>query len=123
MADTEQTLLALEEEMWRANREGDSAFYDRMLRSDATLVSKYGVATKQEIVPLIQANRNPFIRTALSDQRVIEINAGSALITYRADYTALVEGVGEVDHSVLASSVYAREGDEWKSVFHQQSAL
>lgn len=55
--------------MWRANREGDGAFYERTVRDDALLVSCYGVATKAEIVPGITKNENPYIRTDLSDQR------------------------------------------------------
>jgi hypothetical protein len=118
----EKDLLAAEEEMWRANREGDGAFYEGHLRDDALLVSKYGVVSKQTVVPMIQANRNPYVKTVLSDQRVLPIADGSALVTYRADVTAATEG-GEIEFSVLATSVYAREGDRWRGVFHQQTAL
>jgi uncharacterized protein (TIGR02246 family) len=118
----EKELLAAEEELWRANRAGDGAFYDTNLRDDALVVSKYGVAGKKEIVPVIQANRNPYVSTELSGQRVLAITDDSALVTYKADVTALVEGK-EVSFAVLATSVYVKEGDRWRTVFHQQSAL
>lgn len=90
--DVEKDLLALEEGLWRANREGDGAFYDRVLRDDALVVSRYGVAGKADIVRIISENQNPFTRTDLSGQRVIPLTDASALITYRVDYTALVGG-------------------------------
>jgi hypothetical protein len=71
---------------------------------------------------MISENRNPFTRTDQSGQRVIVIADASALITYRVDYTALVGGE-EIDLSALATSVYVREGDQWRSVLHQQTAL
>jgi hypothetical protein len=120
--DIEQTLLDLEDEMWRANREGDGAFYDRMVRDDGLVVSRYGVATKAEIVPVVTKNENPFIRTDLSDRKVLRITPDSALVTYKAAVTALIDG-SEVEFQVLATSVYAREGDGWRSVFHQQTQL
>jgi hypothetical protein len=120
--NTERELIDLETEMWRANREGDGAFYDRVLRDDAIVVSKYGVAGKAEAVPLITKNENPYLKTDLSDLRVLPIGADSALITYRAEVTALIAGA-EQTFQVLATSVYARVDDAWRSVFHQQSAL
>jgi ketosteroid isomerase-like protein len=122
VGDVEKTLLALEEEFWRANREGDADFYDRTLRDDALLVSRFGLAGKAQVVAGIGANRNPFVRTALSDQRVTVLSDTVAMVNYRAGYTALINGA-EVDFTVLATSVYVREGDAWRSVLHQQSAV
>jgi Domain of unknown function (DUF4440) len=119
---TETELRALEADMWTANSAGDGHFYDTALRADAIVVSRYGVLGKAEIVPGIQRNHNPYLRHKLSDQRVMEVSSDSALITYRADVTALVDGE-EVDFAVLATSVYAREDGIWLCVLHQQSAL
>lgn len=115
-------LLTLEEEMWRANREGDGDFYDRTLRDDAMMVSPYGVAGKETVVPLIHANKNPFIRSKISDAKVIRLNDNAAVVTYTAEWTARTDN-GDVDAKALSTSVYAREGGEWKAVLFQQTAL
>jgi uncharacterized protein (TIGR02246 family) len=117
-----ETLTELEERMWRANREGDGAFYAGLVRDDALVVSRYGVMGKDQIVAGIQANRNPYVKTELSEFRVVELGEDSALITYRAQVVALVNG-SETELSVYATSVYVREGDSWRNAFHQQSAL
>ncbi|HEU4948992.1 MAG TPA: hypothetical protein VFT31_17725 [Kribbella sp.] len=48
--------------------------------------------------------------------------ANNALVTYRLDVTAVVEG-NEVELPSYATSVYNRAGDQWLCVFHQQTAL
>ena len=116
------TLLDLEEQMWRANREGDGAFYARMLRDDALAVSPYGVMGKAQAVPLITANQNPYVKTDLSEQKVIELDENNALITYKVAVTALVDG-SPVDFVAYGTSVYTREDGGWRSVFYQQTAL
>jgi len=121
--EKEKALLELEHEMWRADREGDGAFYDRMLRDDALLISRYGIADKARIVSMISENRNPFTRTDLSEMRVGFVSEDTAYVTYHCDYTAQMEKEGPRDFSVLATSVYVSDGDGWLSVLHQQTPL
>ncbi|GAB3420508.1 nuclear transport factor 2 family protein [Flindersiella endophytica] len=117
-----ETLIELENEMWRANREGDGAFYTKQLRDDALVVSKYGVMAKEQVVTVIQANQNHYVKTDLSQHRVIELDANNALITYHAHVVAEVQGK-QVELLSYATSTYTREGDGWRIVFHQQTAL
>ena len=116
---TETDLLELEDELWRANREGDGGFYDRVLRDDAMLVSKWGVLDKAAVVPGISRNHNPYTKTEISDRKVLRISADSALVTYRVAVT----NAEDFTFEALATTVYAREGDGWRGVFHQQSLL
>ncbi|MBY8338874.1 nuclear transport factor 2 family protein [Streptomyces spinosirectus] len=122
MSDIAKLLSALEEELWRANRAGDGTTYERLLRKDALLVSRFGTADKERIVPLIEANRNPFVRSELSDRQVRVLSPDSALVTYRVQYTARTDQ-GDVDHTALATTVYSREDDAWRVVLHQQTPL
>lgn len=117
-----ETLLELEDRMWRANREGDGAVYQEMLREDALAVSRYGVMGKDQLVPMVHANRNPYLKTELSDRKVIELDENCALVTYRADVTALVDG-NEVELPSYATSVYVRTDGEWRAAFFQQTSL
>lgn len=111
-------IVALETELWRANRAGDGAFYQRLLRDDAVVVSQYGVVGKAQIVPVITANHNPYTRTDLDQWQVIQPTEDTAIVTYRADVTS--EG-GEF--TVLATSVYARAATGWVGTFHQQTPV
>ena len=115
-------LKNLEKEMWRANREGDGSFYERVVREDGLIVSKQGVASKDDIVPVINKNEHPFLKTDLSHLKVVQISEDSALVTYKAKVTTLVDDA-EQKFEVFATSVYAREDDQWRSVFHQQTEV
>ncbi|MGW1341567.1 nuclear transport factor 2 family protein [Kribbella sp. NPDC002412] len=117
-----ETLLALEDELWRANRQGDSDFYAHYLRDDAIAVSKYGVMGKAEAVPVIRENQNPFIKTDRTDERVIVIDDHSAIVTYRVDVVALIDG-NEVLLPSYASTIWTDASGEWRVAFHQQTAL
>ncbi|WP_163513086.1 nuclear transport factor 2 family protein [Fodinicola acaciae] len=112
-------IVAIETEMWRANRDGDGAFYQRLIRDDGIVVSRYGVATKAQIVPVVSKNDNPYVKTDLDEWRVLQPTPDTAVVTYRS---AVTTGAG-VEFKVLATSVYAREADGWRSVFHQQTPL
>ena len=118
----ETELKKLKKEMWRANREGDGSFYERVVRDDALTVSKHGVANKADIVPNVTKNENPFLKTTLTGLKVLQISDDSALVTYKATVTALIDDA-EQKFQVLATSVYARDDDEWRSVFHQQTEV
>ncbi|TDO49992.1 uncharacterized protein DUF4440 [Kribbella sp. VKM Ac-2527] len=117
-----ETLLELEERMWQANREGDAAFWAQYLRDDAFGVSKYGTLDKAQAVSLAAANENPYLKTELSEQRVIQLDDDNAIVTYRVDVTALVQG-NEMQLPAYASTVWNRSGGEWRAVFFQHTAL
>lgn len=119
---TTETLLELEERFWQANREGDGAFFSQFLRDDAFGVSKYGTLDKTQAVALATANENPYLKTELSDQRVILLDDDNAIVTYRVDVTALVQG-NEMQLPAYASTVWNRSGGEWRAVFFQHTAL
>jgi ketosteroid isomerase-like protein len=113
----------LEELLWKANREGDAAFYDERLSAGAVVVSKYGTMDKAATVAVIGANRNPYVSTDRSEQRVLQIDDDTAVVTYRVDVVAQVAGA-EVQLPSYASTVWHREpSGQWQVVLHQQTAL
>jgi hypothetical protein len=55
---------------------------------NALLVSRLGgIAPKALVVLTIEANRNPFLRTTLSEQRVRILSATAVLANYRGPIT------------------------------------
>lgn len=120
--DLTAELMAVERAAWDANLAGDGAFYDRMLRDDAIAVSPWGVQDKADAVATITANENPFTGCELDRAQSRRLGADGALITYRAVVRGESGGV-PFQHTVYATSVYARENGRWRSVLHQQSLL
>lgn len=120
--ETEAELIAHEEALWAANRAGDGEHYARVLRDDAMGVSKWGLLDKATAVAGISANHNPYLKTELSQIKVLLVNADAAIVTYKADVLVSVNGV-ETPTSAYASTVYAREDGTWVPVFFQHTAL
>lgn len=117
-----ETLLELEDLLWKANREGDGDFYDRYLLEDAIAVSKYGIIDKATAVPGITANHNPYLKTDRTGERVIVVDDHTAIVTYHVEVTVLVDG-NEAQFSSYASTVWTNATGEWRIAFHQQTAL
>lgn len=118
-----QQLSALEDQMWQANREGDATFYVERLRDDALVVSRYGVMDKQATVAVVRANQNPYLKTNRSNEQVIDIDGDNAVITYRVDVTALVQG-REVPITSYATTAWHRDDTgDWRVALHQQTVL
>src|SRR6185369_1158658 len=90
--DLQGELLGLEEKMWAANRAGDAGYYAKLLRDDSLVVSRYGVMGRAAIVAGIGENRNPYVSSTITEPRVIELTADSALITYHVHVEALHDG-------------------------------
>jgi hypothetical protein len=117
-----EELSGLEDLLWKANREGDGAFYQRYLRDDAIAVTRFGIIDKATAVPGITANRNPYLKTDRSEQRVIVVDEHTAIVTYHVAVTVLVDG-NEVQAPSSATSVWTNISGEWLVAFHQQTAL
>ncbi|MFD7157044.1 nuclear transport factor 2 family protein [Kribbella sp. NPDC059898] len=118
----DEELSGLEELLWKANREGDGAFYQRYLRDDAIAVSRFGIIDKATAVPGITANHNPYLKTVRTGERVIVVDEHTAVVTYHVDVTVLVDG-NEVQAPSYASTVWTNASGEWLVAFHQQTAL
>jgi len=118
--DLTAELLEIERALWDANVAGDADFYDRMLRDDAVAVSPWGTLDKASAVALVRENRNPYTGYRLSDPVTVPLGEGAALITYTAEVDGINEG-RPFTHTVYATSAYVREGQSWRSAFHQQS--
>ena len=117
-----EELLALEDLLWKANREGDGDFYEKYLLDSAIAVTKYGVLDKATAVPGIRANHNPYLKTDRTGERVIVVDDHTAIVTYRVDVTILVEG-NELQVPSYASTVWTNTSGQWRVAFHQQTAL
>ncbi len=81
-------LLDLERKLWDANVAGDGEFYAKILRDDAVVVSPWGTMTKEQAVPGITANHNPYTRYEITEPLELPLGRDGGLITYGSRCTA-----------------------------------
>jgi hypothetical protein len=115
---TQEDLVAIEHQLWR----GDARDYEARLHDDAVLVfTETGAIDKQATVRSLEADPSAGSRWAdvdLQDPRFTPIGREAVLLTYRAVARRASESLPRV---VLASSLYVRDGHDWRLAFHQQS--
>jgi hypothetical protein len=118
MADKlEDLLFGLEEQFWLKGAE----HYAGNLSPAAVMVlpDPAGVRVNDEIERSI-SGASRWSRVALEEHRLLELNDGAALVTYKA--TARRDGEAK-PYVARASSAYVHDGRGWKLAFHQQTPL
>ncbi|MGH9032172.1 MAG: DUF4440 domain-containing protein [Acidimicrobiia bacterium] len=115
----ERTLLALEQDGWRALSSDRGARYFReALTEHPLLVFPGTVLSKDRALEEIAA-APPWAEFRIEEPRVVRLTEQSAVLTYRA--TARREDGPE--YHALMSSVYVASGGSWRMAFHQQTPL
>lgn len=113
----EDLLFGMEEQFWLKGAE----HYAGNLSPSALMVfpDPAGVLVKDEIERSVSGTSR-WSDVALEEHRLMELNDGAALVTYKA--TARREGAKK-PYVARASSAYVHDGRRWKLAFHQQTPL
>ena len=113
----EDLLFGLEEKFWLKGLE----HYTGNLSPAAIMVfpDPAGVLVKDEIERSISGGSR-WNHVALEEHRLMELNHGAALVTYKATARRDAEAKPYV---ARASSAYVHDGRSWKLAFHQQTPL
>ncbi|WP_061295183.1 nuclear transport factor 2 family protein [Herbidospora cretacea] len=78
--------IELSERAWKANRDGDAAFYDSYLTDDPVAISPWGVETdRAAILRTFAENENPYTRTDQSEHRVVTLTDSSVVHSSRVE--------------------------------------
>ncbi len=117
-----EELLQLEHEGWEAlSTSGNAAgrFYTENLAVDVLMLLPGGMILddRDEVIEAMRGS--PWTSFALSDERVLELAEGSAVVAYRA--TAQREG--DEPYTALFNSTYVREDSVWRLAVHQQTPV
>jgi hypothetical protein len=114
-------LIELERAAWTAlSTSGEAAaeFYSTVL-ADAVLMLLPGGMVIDDRAQVIDSMRGaPWDSFELSDERVLELNADSAVVAYRA--TARRQ---DIDYTALFNSTYVRVDGAWRLAVHQQTPV
>jgi hypothetical protein len=116
MPQVEDEIFAIEEGFWA----GDAEYYRRNL-ADTCLVAFPGMAgafDKEAIAATVKDGQG-WRELSIERKGSLAAGAGGVLITYEA---RAARKDGEA-YAALVSSGYAREGQAWKMIFHQQTPL
>jgi hypothetical protein len=92
-------------------------FYHQHLAGDVLMVFPgAGVLNRSEAIGGVEAAPR-WTHVELLDPRIMEVRPGTRMLCYRARARRQAGS----EYSVPASSLYVRQGGEWKLAFHQQT--
>jgi hypothetical protein len=117
-----ERLLQLEREGWEAlSTSGEAAgrFYAENLAADVLMLLPGGMVLDDRDRVVESMAGSPWSSFELSDERVLELGEGSAVVAYRA--TARREG--DEPYTALFNSTYVREDGAWRLAVHQQTPI
>jgi FMN phosphatase YigB (HAD superfamily) len=115
--DLAETLLALEEEFWRAS--GDRRRYEARMATDAVHVFPgWGITDTERVLDAVEA-AEPWERFELQNTRLVPLGDDAAALVY----DARANRAGQPEYVAAMITVYRRRGDGWELVLHQQTQL
>ena len=114
-------LIALEHSAWDAlSTSGDAAaaFYERVLADEILMLLPGGMVINDREAVIDAMRGDPWTSFELSDERVLDLGASSAVVAYRGTARR-----GDDEYTALFNSTYVRDGDAWRLALHQQTPV
>ncbi|MFZ0770902.1 MAG: nuclear transport factor 2 family protein [Candidatus Sulfotelmatobacter sp.] len=118
----EQTVIASEKNLIEAKKKDDGAFFKRTLAEDFSLVGIDGKLLEgQEAADNL--GDSGLLELTPYDMKVVALSNDAAIVTYDAIVReAPEEDQGPPPRYQHFSSVWVKQGDQWKLKFHQSTA-
>ena len=130
--NTLEDLLLLEHDGWRSLCEQTgSTFYGEIMAPDGVMILAHGMILDRDAVVASLDQAPPWETYEISEERLIELHEGAAVLVYRgtaqrgADTNPTVGAEPEavVDFEALMASTYVRHQDRWRLACYQQTPI
>lgn len=115
----EAMLIAREKEVWELIKKKDAQGFAAYLAEEQLYVGSAGVQSKAETVKGIGSAGPPDF--TLDDWKVVMIDKDAAIVTYK--WTPKAEACGPEPVAERNTTVWAKRGNKWLAVFHQDTKL
>ena len=119
-AKSEQSIIAIEKNLWEAWKNKDMKPFRANLADDAVMIGDGGVADKKTSLSAMEGMACEVKTYELSDLKVTFLNNSAAILTYKSTQDATCAGQA-VPPTVWSSSVYVMRGGRWYAVAHQET--
>lgn len=110
-----ETILEAEKKVWQSIKDKKFDVFEKNLSADFRGVYASGISKRdQEIGEVKKLDLKSF---SLSDVDLVFIDKDAALVTYKVTAAGTQDGK-EIPAKMNAASVWKKEGNEWRVVFH-----
>jgi len=118
-APTKDTLAAREKQAFEAWKNKDGKFFDSFLIPNFVMMDGGYRGGKADTAKMIGANPCEVKSYTMSDEAVTNVSPDVAVITMKVTADTTCEGK-KMPSPVTSTSIYVREGNEWKGAFHTE---
>ena len=126
-APTTDALLALDKQLGEAWAKSDAKFFEDNLSDKFIDYSNGHRSNKAESVKMIGQMKCDVKSTASADPQLSRIDDNTYALTYKSTVDASCAGSDgksmKIPSPTQAVTVFAREGEKWKAVFHAESPI
>ncbi|MFT3745927.1 MAG: nuclear transport factor 2 family protein [Pyrinomonadaceae bacterium] len=126
-APTADTLLALDKQATEAYLKGDKAFFDTFLAEKFVAYEGGHRMTRAEMLGMVSSAKCDAKSWNLEDPQMTMVNADTYVLAYKATVDGSCSGPDgkpmKLPSPTRAASLYIREGDKWKGVYHGETMI
>jgi ketosteroid isomerase-like protein len=126
-APTADALFAMDKQANEAWIKGDKAFFDGFLSDKFVSFENGKRMSKADIGKMISETKCDIKTWSLEDPQMSKIDNDTYVITYKGNFDGTCSGADgksmKVPSPVRGGSVYVRDGDKWKGVFHGENMI
>lgn len=126
VAETTDTLLALENQANAAYLRSDSKFFDAMLSEKFVMRAGGRQLDKTAVVKLIAGNKCNVKDWKIEDPQMARIDADTYVLSYRGAFDGSCtgpDGTLKIPSPIRAATVWIRAGGTWRAAFHGQDPI
>jgi len=116
-ASDKDTVIQAEKNIWQAVKDKKFDEFQKMLSADFRAV--YASAINKLAQEVADIKKVDMKSVTLGDMDVVFIDKDAALLTYQVTVQGTEEGK-DVSGKYNAASVWKKEGNDWKGVFHSE---
>jgi hypothetical protein len=118
----EQTIIAKEKQITEALIKKDAKTFDMLVASDGMLNGADGRIPVSAFKAIAFGPNWTLTSSTVDEPQVIMIDKDAAILTYKSTGSGTFNGKTESGTS-YATTIWARRGNEWKAIFHQESMI
>lgn len=119
---SKDALVTLEKQAWEGWKNRDPRSFESLLSDKYVGFASTGRIGKAESIKTLSDQKCEIKSYSLSDEQMTSIGPDVALLTFKAAQDGVCDG-RPIPAAVWAASVYAREGDTWKTVHYTEAPV
>jgi hypothetical protein len=116
----EQRIADMEKALWEAWKNHNAEPFKKDMPAESVNVSSGGVTGTDQVVQNMTSGDCKVSSYSLSDTKFTWYDKDAVMMTYKANQDAVCKGE-KIPETVWASSLWMKQGGQWKAAFHQET--